>query len=167
MNKIKKFVRAHKVEIWIIGETVIAIGIGYLGCKYIPKIKVDRVKAAVETSKQIAETVVTEIPYKEVWANLSGEALTPTKLGEIVGMSAQKINKRLVEHGLQSRRPCGEYMLTELGRKFGTDVWKVTSSGHSFINIEWDKRVLEVIFTQEEFSAIEEMHKRFSEILVA
>lgn len=166
-EKIKKYICDHKIEICIIGGTVIAIGLGYFGYKYIPKIKVGKVKVTVEASKQITETVIKEVPYKELWTDLSGEALTPTKLGGVVSMSAQKINKRLTEHGLQTRLPCGEYMMTDLGRKFGNDVWKVTASGHSFSNIEWDKRVLEVIFTSEELSAIDEMHKRFAEILAA
>ena len=40
--------------------------------------------------------------------------------------------------------------MTEEGRKLGQDTWKITAVGHSISNIEWDEKILEVIFKPEE-----------------
>lgn len=166
-EKIKNYVIEHKIELCIVGGTAIALGLGFLGYKCIPKIKISKIQTSNITSVPVSKTIIKELPFKELWDNLSGEKLTPSKLGYEVSMSAQKINKRLLEHGLQTRLPCGEYVTTELGEKFGNSIWKVTASGHSFSNIEWDKRVLDVIFTHEELQAIEDMQREFAVILAA
>ena len=41
-KKVKEFIKKHKIKLLIVGSIVIAIGFGYLGFKYIPKIKTKR-----------------------------------------------------------------------------------------------------------------------------
>lgn len=166
-NRIKQFVEDHWVELSIVAGVAL-IGLGYLGLRHLPKSKQTQVvKSTTQTTLPKVEYISKELPYKNLWENFSGESLTPTKLGNEVRLTAQKINKRLVEHGLQERTPCGEYSLTELGEKFGTNTWKTTKSGHSFSNIEWDKRVIDLIFTAEELESIREFNDRIAKIMAA
>lgn len=76
-EKIKRFVLEHKTEICIFGGTIIAIGLGYFGYKYIPKIKVGKVTSNSKTSRQITETVAKKVPCKELCGNLVDEMLVP------------------------------------------------------------------------------------------
>ena len=58
-------------------------------------------------------------------------------------------------------------MVTELGKKFGKSVLKVTYSGHTFSNIEWDKRVLEVLFSPEELMKASDFRNLVVEVMSA
>lgn len=157
-NKVKKFVCEHKTEIFVVVGTAAAIGLAWAGIKYIPKIKGRDLQAVVEA----VDDAIQELPHKDIWSNPSGESLTPTELGSVVFKSNQCINKRLLENGLQIKLPCGEYRPTELGSKFGTPTIKVTKHGITFSNIEWDKRVLEVICSPDELERAENIRQQIS-----
>lgn len=51
-------------------------------------------------------------------------------------------------------------MMTEAGKVLGKDTWKTTATGHSFSNIEWDEKILEVIFSPEELLDIAAKQER-------
>lgn len=166
-NKIKKFFKSHKLEISIAVGAVSAITLTYLGIKYIPKPTQTTIQNAAESAIENVTSTCKEIPFKNFWSNLTGEALTPTKLGNEVFQSSREINKRLVNFGFQKRLPCGEYKLTELGKKFGNVTLKVTKADHAFSNIEWDKRVLDIIFSEDELKQVIEKKEIFSTIISA
>ena len=56
--------------------------------------------------------------------------------------------------------------MTEAGRMLGKDTWKTTAAGHSFSNIEWDEKILEVIFSPEELLDIAAKQERARQLLV-
>ena len=147
MDKIKDFAKKHKKAIIITASVAGILLVGgtavYLNrAKLAELIKTEDIeKTIVNQSKIIMESIP---DYSGV--KLVGEKLTPTGLGSFAGVSNQKINKMLVEKGLQERLPCGEYRLTELGKRFGEVMLKVTSYDYTFSNIEWDKSVLEILF---------------------
>ena len=81
--------------------------------------------------------------------NLTGETLPPHRLGDLLGISAQEVNKRLVDAGLQ--RPYGNgYAVNEVAAQLGKVVQKTTSWGYPFSNIEWDRSVIRLIATPAE-----------------
>lgn len=89
--------------------------------------------------------------------NLTGERRPPRGIGELLGVSAQEVNKRLLEKGLQ--RPFGnKYEPTEIAKKLGAEVWKTTSHDFVFSNIEWDIIVAELIAKPEE---LPRLHTQF------
>lgn len=96
------------------------------------------------------EEIVAPIISDDILNNLTGNKLTARALGDKVWCSAQAINKRIVDTGLAVKLPCGEYMMTEEGCKLGQVTWKITAAGYSFSNIEWDEKILEVIFKPKE-----------------
>ena len=152
-SKVKKFVKEHKKEIIIVCSATAAVGLACVGIKYIPKIKASNISAAVETGVDFA-TVAVDKPTKPLLSNLTGESLTPSKLGNVMLQSAQQINKRLEKAGLQEKLPCGEYRMTDAGKGLGKYTIKVAKSGHTFQNIEWDKSVLDILFSEEEFARV-------------
>ena len=166
-NRIKQFIHQHKAELCIASGTIAVLVLGYIGFKHLPDAKTVQITNVIKPVGSETNPIVKELPYKTIWSNLSGEVLTPTGLGNEMLTSAQKINKRLIEFGLQERTPCGEYMMTELGRKFGKDTWKVASSSHSFSNIEWDKSVLNIIFSPEEMIKVSELKETYAKIMSA
>ena len=96
---IKDFTKKYKEELCWAGATILVVGLTAVGIKYFPN------KAH---KKRTQSNLPTAIPFQELWSHLSGEKLTPSKLGDRVMMSPQQINKRLVSHNLQTRLPCGE-----------------------------------------------------------
>ena len=153
---VKDFTKKHKDELCWVGASILVVGLSVAGFKYLPK------KAH---KQRINPSAPTAIPFQDLWSNLSGEKLTPSKLGDQVMMSAQQINKRLLSHGLQTRLPCGEYVMTALGKKFGQSTLKTRSHGYTFINIEWDRSVLEIIFTPSEMQNIANRKAYIADIL--
>ena len=115
----------------------------------------------------VAEEIVAPIISSDTLENLTGNKFTARALGDKVWCSAQAINKRIVAAGLAVKLPCGEYMMTEAGRLLGQDTWKTTAAGHSFSNIEWDEKILEVIFSPEELLDIAAKQERARQILAA
>lgn len=89
-------------------------------------------------------------PAKPINVERTGISGTATYLGNILSTSAQNINKRLVENGLATKLPCGEYALTDRGKQFGTETIKTTKHGHTFSNIEWDTSVVSLIASENE-----------------
>lgn len=115
----------------------------------------------------MVENIIEPVLSPEFLDNLTGTKLTARGLGNKVWCSAQEINKRIVASGLAKKLPNGEYMMTEAGRLLGTDTWKTTASGHSFSNIEWDEKILDIIFSPEELLAIANYQERAQQILAA
>ena len=104
---------------------------------------IDGCKADNNASNVIPESFV---------KNLSGNKLTARKLGDQALCSAQEINKRIVAKGLATKLPCGDYQMTEVGKALGENTIKTNRYGITFMNIEWDEKVLELIFSPEELS---------------
>ncbi len=168
-NKVVMWIKKHKKVIFV--TTTIAVGTviiirnkdwlkTFWGIKEISALERQHVRT-VDLENKIA------FISDEIVKRLTGNMMTARKLGDEVGCSAQAINKKLVEFGLITKLPCGEYILTESGRGFGKDTWKTTASGYSFSNIEWDEVVLEIIFSQEELQNIASRKREIQEMLVA
>jgi hypothetical protein len=119
----------------------------------------------VKANEQIVEKIIAPIP-EHILKNLTGNRLTSTELGSKALCSAQTINKRIVDAGLAIKLHCGDYSLTEAGRLVGEDTRKTTYAGHSFTNIEWDEKILELLFSPEELNHIEEIKLLTKEVLV-
>lgn len=168
-NKFVNWVKAHKTELIIAGVTVVGT---VLVVKNWDSIK-DLFKATeaavpdIAKIEPVAEEIVVPIISSNILKNLTGNKLTARALGDKVWCSAQAINKRIVAAGLAVKLPCGEYMMTEAGRLLGKDTWKTTAAGHSFSNIEWDEKILEVIFGPEELLDIIAKQGRARQILAA
>jgi prophage antirepressor-like protein len=70
--------------------------------------------------------------------------LTATEIGEMVGgMSAQKVNKKLSELGLQEKVG-GEWRLTAKGKEFGEEI-PYTNHGHSGYRPMWCQEIVSEI----------------------
>jgi hypothetical protein len=107
-------------------------------------------------SKGIASAKAIELTEKETGADLSAWKVllpykidkesthNPTELGKMIGCKAQRVNKLLIEHGLQIRLDNGNYEVTELGKKY-SELLPFARNGHSDYQIKWKKSVLEVI----------------------
>ena len=161
------WVKEHKTELIIFGVTAV-------GTILVIK-NWDSIKGVFKSSNSIStpvvkietavEKVVVPMISSEVLDNLTGNKLMATELGNKVWCSAQAINKKIVTAGLATKLPCGEYSLTEAGRLLGENTWKTTWAGHSFSNIEWDEKILEIIFNPEELLEIANKQKIAHEIL--
>lgn len=111
----------------------------------------------VKANEQIVEKIIAPIIPEHILESLTGNRLTARELGSKALCSAQTINKRIVDAGLAVKLPCGEYSLTETGRLVGEYTWKTTYAGHSFTNIEWNEKILELLFSPEELNHIEDI----------
>lgn len=150
-NRFFNWVRINKTKIIIVGVSAVGAVIAVSSRNSISKLFHQSTSAAIESSaidKAIHNIPVPKIP-NDILNNLTGEKMTARDLGNLVGCSAQQINKRIVSLGLATKQPCGEYLLTEAGRLLGKETLKTTSAGHTFSNIEWDKKVLDLIFNTE------------------
>jgi hypothetical protein len=161
-----QWVKEHKTELIVAGVTIVGT---VLVIKNWDSIKgmFQTVEAGVPTIAEIKPIPKIAIPTisQDVLNNLTGVKLTATELGNHVWCSPQAINKRIVAAGLATRLPCGDYILTEAGRLIGEDTWKVTRYGHSFTNIEWDKKILEIIFSPEELLEIANKQTKAAKVL--
>jgi hypothetical protein len=119
----------------------------------------------VKANKQIVEKIIAQIIPEHILENLTGNRLTARELGSKALCSDRTINKRIVDAGLAIKLPCGEYSLTDTGRLVGELTWKTTRAGHSFTNIEWDEKILELLFSSEELNHIEERKLLIKEVL--
>ena len=161
------WVKEHKTELIILGVTAVGT---ILIVKNFDSIKgvfkpSNSISTPVVKIEPVIEKVVVPVISCEILDNLTGNMLTATELGNKVGCSAQTINRRIVAMGLATKLPYGEYSLTEAGRLLGEHTWKTTRAGHSFSNIEWDEKILEIIFSAEELAEIADKHKVINEIL--
>lgn len=74
--------------------------------------------------------------------------LTPTQLGrEIGGLSAKKVNQKLIDAGLQRRLVSGQLELTDAGQSYGVmlDTGKKHNSGSPVVQIKWYSSVIDMI----------------------
>lgn len=115
--------------------------------------------------KPILEKVVIPVLPSNIIENLTGNKLTATELGNKALCSSQAINKRIVAAGLATKHPYGGYSLTEAGRFLGEQTCKTTRAGYSFSNIEWDEKILEIIFSAEELLAIANEHEIINKMM--
>ena len=166
-DKFVNWMKTHKTELIIAGVMVVGT---VLVVKNLDLIKgLFKATASVIPDiikiEPVAEEIVAPIISSGILDNLTGNKLTARALGDKVWCSAQAINKRIVAAGLAVKLPCGEYMMTEAGRMLGKDTWKTTDAGHSFSNIEWDEKILEVIFSPEDLLDIAAKKERARQIL--
>lgn len=168
MKRIRKWIKDHKVELVVAGVVTV------VGTVLVIK-NWDSLKKLFKESDIVIPSDVTIIPVIEkqetqtipsaILNNLTGTKMTATQLGNKVLCSPQAINKRIVEAELAIKLPCGEYQLTEAGKLVGKAIWKVTAAGHSFSNIEWDEKILELLFSAEELFDIEKRKAYIEEVL--
>ena len=168
-NKFTTWVKAYKRELFMAGVTIVGT---VLVVKNWDSIKglfnsVEPVIPELAKIELVVDDVVAPVLSNDILDNLTGNKLTARALGDKVWCSAQAINKRIVAAGLATRLPCGEYMMTEAGKVLGKDTWKTTATGHSFSNIEWDEKILEVIFSPEELLDIAAKQERVRRIPAA
>lgn len=151
-NRFISWVKEHKTELIITSVTVVGTVLVIKNRDSIMRLfkMTKSVAPGIAKIEPVVEEIVDPIISDDILNNLTGNKLTARALGDKVWCSAQVINKRIVDAGLAVKLPCGEYMMTEAGRKLGQDTWKITAVGHSFSNIEWDEKILEVIFSPEE-----------------
>ena len=150
----------NKKKVLIVGGAVIAVAGGYLGVKYWSDISGWIIKTlpnlAVVESEAIQSAVELSLDKafsENGFVKLTGEKLTATGLGLVANCSNQAINKRIVQAGLAEKLPSGVYTLTETGKLYGEYTAKARPWGATFTNIEWDKAILDIIFTREELAA--------------
>lgn len=167
--RVVKWVKTHKTELMVVGTAVFGTVLLVKNWDSMKKtFKVtepfisDKVKIG-PLKKDIAVPVISH----DILDNLAGTMLTARDLGNKVWCSAQVINKHIVSAGLATKLPSGQYTLTEAGRMLGKHTWKSSAAGHSFSNIEWDEKILEVIFSPEELLDIAEKQERARQIFVA
>lgn len=161
------WVKEHKTELIILGVTAVGT---ILVIKNWDSIKgvfksSNSISTPIVKIQPVVEKVVVPVISSEILASLTGNKLTATELGNKVWCSAQAINKRIVAAGLATKLPYGEYSLTEAGRLLGKYTCKTTRAGYSFSNIEWDEKILEIIFNAEELLEIANKQKIAHEIL--
>lgn len=168
-NKFVNWMKAHKTELIIAGVTVVGTVLVVKNWNSIKGLfkTTEAVVPDIAKIEPVAEEIVAPIISSDILENLTGNKLTARALGDKVCCSAQAINKRIVAAGLAVKLPCGEYMMTEAGRMLGKYTWKTTAAGHSFSNIEWDEKILEVIFSPEELLDIAAKQERARQILAA
>ena len=168
-NKFVSWVKAHKTELIIAGVTIVGTVLVVRNWDSIKGMfkATEAVVPYIARIEPVAEEIVVPIISSGILENLTGNMLTARALGDKVWCSAQAINKRIVAAGLAVKLPCGEYMMTEAGRLFGKDTWNTTAAGHSLSNIEWDEKILEVIFSPEELLDIAAKQERARQILAA
>lgn len=70
--------------------------------------------------------------------------LNPTELGEILGLSAKAVNKKLAAAGLQWLTGKGVWQLTEKGQKYG-GAFPYSKNNHTGFQIRWVSDVSKVI----------------------
>lgn len=169
MGKVKEkltqagtWVWEHKKWIAIVGIGTVVVIVGLKKRDTIKELLTALTKggAAVDSAEQVTEATNAVLIPAEVLKHRTGVMLTPTKLGDMVGASAQEINKRIVAAELAERLPCGEYILTEKGKMFAQKGLTVRPWGYTAPLMEYDEAVLELIFTPDELAKIAE-RKRF------
>lgn len=163
------WVKSHKTELIVAGVTIAGTVLAVKNWDFIKNMfmAVESVIPEIAGVEPVVNDSVVPLLSNDILDNLTGNKLTARALGDKVWCSAQAINKRIVAAGLATRLPCGEYMMTEAGRMLGKDTWKTTAAGHSFSNIEWDEKILEVIFSPEELRDIAAKQERARQILAA
>lgn len=164
-----QWVKEHKT-------VLIAIGVGAIGIFFVAK-NWNSIKGIFKASESapcaiekaataVKETVVPTIP-NDVLDNLTGNKLTARALGDKMGCTAQEINKRICTAGLAVKHPCGGYIMTEAGRLLGEETVKTTKYDYTFSNIEWDEKILELLFSKEELLEHAAKEEKIRQIIAA
>ncbi len=172
-NRIVNWIKVHKKGLVITGITIAGTVAGtVLVIKNWDTIKsllknLEPTTPELAKVKPVVEKIATPAISSDILANLTGNNLTARALGDKTGCSAQAINKRIVAAGLATRLPCGEYRMTEAGCLLGNNTLKTTAAGYTFSNIEWDEKILEIIFSPEELQTIAEKQARIRLLLSA
>ena len=150
----------HRKKVWIFGGVVVTGVTGYLLVKnrddifeWLGKMLPILTAENTQAIQSAMEVSVDNATSSKIFVSLTGEKLTATGLGSIVNCSNQAINKRIVQAGLAEKLPSGGYILTEAGKLYGQYTEKARSWGATFSNIEWDKAILDIIFSKEELAA--------------
>jgi len=164
-----KWVKEHKTELIIIGVTAVGTVLVvknwdlFKGVFKSPNSK--SISSPTINNKAVVEKAIVPVIPSDITDNLTGNMLTATKLGDKTSCSAQTINKRIVAAGLATKLPHEGYSLTEAGSLLGEHRNKTTRAGYPFTNIEWDEKILEIIFSAEELLEIADWQERVREIL--
>lgn len=150
----------HKKKVIITSGVLLTVAGSYFGLKHWDEISgwiVHNLPNLTAANSQVIQTALESSIDKAISTNtlvsLTGEKLTATGLGSIVNCSNQVINKRIVQAGLAEKLPSGGYIPTEVGKLYGEYTAKARSWGATFMNIEWDKAILDIIFTPDELAA--------------
>jgi hypothetical protein len=183
VSGIKEWVKTHKKVLIItalsVGATAVTVLV-YLAIQNKEEarnIENKIHKTIKDASQNIQETVKEIEPIVQTQAacmippgfldNLTGQRLTASGLGSLVGCSNREINRRIVAAGLAVKCPDGTYVTTELGKELGEATLKTTMHGYDFTNIEWDKAILQLIFSPDELQERLERQKRIKQILAS
>ena len=152
-----KWVKAHKTELIIAGVTVVGTVLVVKNWASIKEIfkSAESIVPDNVTIEPVAKEPIIPIISNDILDNLTGNNLTARALGDKVAT------------GLAVKLPCGEYMMTEAGRMLGKNTLKTTAAGHTFSNIEWDKKILEVIFSPKELLDIAAKQAHVKQLLDA
>lgn len=166
-NSLFTWMKEHKTELIVLGVTAIGTIIVVKNWDSIKSIfkSSNSIPTPAIKIKPVVEKVTVPVIPSDIIDNLTGNKLTATELGNKALCSAQAINKRIVAAGLATKLPYDGYSFTEAGRLLGVHTSKTTRGGYSFSNIEWDEKILEVIFSAEELAEIADKHKVINEIL--
>lgn len=169
MKKVGKWANAHKKEIGV--GILLAIGAGVTAYNVKKVIQGDFIDASRVLDSIGNDPEQGTTPSEEMLSavvpddfDYSGNTLTARELGWKMGVSAQEINKRLIEKGLAYRYPCGDITLTEEGKKVGEYKDKMTKHGYGFTNIEWCENIISLLFSEEEIAAEEEHQAKLAKI---
>lgn len=160
-NEAKLFCHEHKDEIIagaiVVGGCITGIVV-YKNRKqvneFISTIDLNKIKADDITVEPIAKMIQPDISdsvFDSLVNNRTGEMMTARDIGYAIGKSAQQVNKKLIEKGFLEYDQGGHLCATNLGRKFGVLKDKMTSSGHSFSNYEWDSSLLNLFMSPDNY----------------
>jgi len=161
------WVKEHKTELIIAGATVAGVVLVTRNWDSIKRIiTIERITVpAIQNNEKAATQVVTSVISNDILDNLTGNKMIARELGNKTLCSAQVINNRIVDAGLATKLPCGEYSLTDAGKKVGESTLKTTWAGHTFSNIEWDEKIIDLLFSPEELHQINKHKQIAQEIL--
>lgn len=164
-----QWVKEHKTVLFVAGASVlgaIVVAKNWDAIKGLFKTSESAPCAIEKAATAVKETVVPTIP-KDILDNLTGNKLTARALGDKMGCTAQEINKRICTAGLAVKHPCGGYIMTETGRLLGEETVKTTKYDYTFSNIEWDEKILELLFSKEELMEHAAKEKKIRQIIAA
>ena len=152
------WIKAHKTQIFTGVMTTVSAIVLYKITEWLSSFRGHHVEEKVSEPivKSIVETKPISIP-PEILEKRTGKMLTATELGNRVGMSAQAINKRIVNAGLAIKEFYGAYEITDMGKELGTFKSGERPWGYEYSTPVWDESVLELIFSPEELAARKEL----------
>ena len=165
-STVRKRERAYKVicAVGIAGVAVLTL-VGFKkGVLKVPKRLASNLFANAKDAKKIVEnskSAIADMQIDFTPPKKTGEMLTARGIGDKMLVSAQEVNRRLIEKGLATRMPYG-VIATEEGARFGKEVVKTTRYGHTFSNFEWDSSLIDVLFSKDDFDHVAKVKQAFS-----